>query len=1320
MKKLIMRLLLFSALAALVTANSGADLAPRANDRGPPLPYVDSSGGNQLEQPTSDVNAGANKPSCGVMSGTVNARTIGYYQARNVRTRPCDQVWPNQLNTKGLTHLNLVFATIDPKTFKIGLDNKGDDEIYRQFLNLKKDGLQSWFGVGGWHSSGNDKTRHTWTELAASPENRKAFVDSAVDFLEHYGFQGLDIDWEWPTSGNHGGCPEEKKNHVALMKDLRKAFGTKYGLSCVLPLDGHYLKGIDIARLAQHVDWINILTYDIHGASKVDGPENAHVRSPTDAKEIDELLSVYWDSGVDTNKMNFGVALYARGFTLSDRNCHDVGCKFSAASHEGACTKQAGMLSNTELKRLIKEKNLHPQMLGNGADAMSVVYEDQWFGYDSPETIEKKKMLASNRCMGGSAVWALDFDSSDEGEQLPWPSPSSSSHSKLCSTGGAGQSSASERSSHSWESNVPTPPYSLVPSSMYSSISSIKASSGSTTEASTKSGSSAPATKSKQSSAGSSAPQSQSQTHSSSAHSQSQGSSSGSSNRQQRRTESSSAPSQSQPFDQRSTGSWLSWKISSSSSPAPSQSKPDDQRSTESWISWKTSSSSSSAPPPSPSNTGDQRSTGSWISWKTSSSSSSAPPPSPSNSGDQRSTGSWISWKTSSSSSAPPPSNSGDQRSTGSWISWKTPSTSSTTSPPNTGDQRSTGSWISWKTSSSSSAPPPSNSGDQRSTGSWISWKTSSGPTSTSSSENQQTTGGSESLTANFPIPTLSWMGQKSESSWSLTPVQPPSMSSWSGFPSVTAPNLGPQPTAPQYGGGNYQELGWRNIPQCVDGKKNGRYLTKECCDGCWHDEIAEDGKTRLLRCTKKQLFGCGCGPFGMSIPPCTWPEIDWPKFDIKIHMPEIAPILPCGIFGCDPSDLFGCDGCGPGPLGFGGFCWGPGCDKPCPKNLCPDGKGWKVGKPPKPKPGDPDPDTNNCDKKDVKTITTADVSCTEFVTASSTSVISMTSSTCITLFSAELTGCNMRGGGTSTQTGTKTKSGSSIAIPTLSWKNGDAIAIPTLSWKPKVAACTRAPLNLDEEEGDNELKRNITIPTLSWMPNNKIAIPTLSWMPSHGSCTRSPCNPDENEGDNEGITIPTLSWQAEKVPVPTLSWKPQPTKSSSSQAPPSSSQKPQGTQHPIPRGGMWTVELKHALDTNKQQGVVQWVMKDSNGFEAGKGWNGDELVSTSAPLPFAPGIFCKKLGDKELGEIEFFLHAQLPGGCEVSWTTGNLKDPWQKKQMCPFQGYGDDAIGCDDISKVKWEQTIHDEPNYWERNFKCWFRYMGRGIRENPWTYDA
>jgi chitinase len=115
---------------------------------------------------------------------------------------------------------NLAFASIDPKTYKIRLQNEADDEVYRQFVALKSNSLQTWLGVGGWESSDEGDTRTTWSDMVGKADNRKVFISTTIGMLDKYGFQGLDIDWEWPTASNRGGHPEDKQNQVCSTSRL--------------------------------------------------------------------------------------------------------------------------------------------------------------------------------------------------------------------------------------------------------------------------------------------------------------------------------------------------------------------------------------------------------------------------------------------------------------------------------------------------------------------------------------------------------------------------------------------------------------------------------------------------------------------------------------------------------------------------------------------------------------------------------------------------------------------------------------------------------------------------------------------------------------------------------------------------------------------------------------------------------------------------------------------------------------------------------------------------------------------------------------------
>lgn len=83
-----------------------------------------------------------------------------------------------------------------------------------------------------------------------------------MKFMDTYGFDGVDLDWEYPVADDRGGRPDDTANYVQLAKELRAAFGTKYGISMTLPTSFWYLQNFDLVGIQESIDWFNLMAYD--------------------------------------------------------------------------------------------------------------------------------------------------------------------------------------------------------------------------------------------------------------------------------------------------------------------------------------------------------------------------------------------------------------------------------------------------------------------------------------------------------------------------------------------------------------------------------------------------------------------------------------------------------------------------------------------------------------------------------------------------------------------------------------------------------------------------------------------------------------------------------------------------------------------------------------------------------------------------------------------------------------------------------------------------------------------------------------------------
>jgi chitinase len=170
----------------------------------------------------------------------------------------------------GLTHLNYAFAFLDPTSFKITtMDAATPAKTFQDVADLKvlNPNLEIFVSIGGWTFSDNHTaTQPVFGNIARSSANRQTFANNVLKFLDTYGYDGVDVDWEYPGAPDRGGKPDDVKNYVLLLQTLRKTFdasGRKLGITLTAPSSFWYLRWFDLPGMIKYVDWINIVSrYD--------------------------------------------------------------------------------------------------------------------------------------------------------------------------------------------------------------------------------------------------------------------------------------------------------------------------------------------------------------------------------------------------------------------------------------------------------------------------------------------------------------------------------------------------------------------------------------------------------------------------------------------------------------------------------------------------------------------------------------------------------------------------------------------------------------------------------------------------------------------------------------------------------------------------------------------------------------------------------------------------------------------------------------------------------------------------------------------------
>ncbi|TFK98536.1 glycoside hydrolase [Pterulicium gracile] len=226
--------------------------------------------------------------------------------------------------------------------------------------------------------------------MISTQANRSKFINSCKTFMAKYGLDGIDIDMEYPAAMERNGPATDTVALTAFFKEAKAAMSGKT-VSVAAPAGYWFLKGFEIDKVVTHVDYINMMSYDFHGAwdLKVED-EDGTAKPHTSSLDIMDAISLYTRAKVDLSKVNLGMAWYGR-----------------------KCTGESSILSQTEIWDEIKANGIKPTF-----DSKTNTY---WYNrgndfvtYDDTDSWKHKTELAGKYCFGGTFVWSLDLGKKHE------------------------------------------------------------------------------------------------------------------------------------------------------------------------------------------------------------------------------------------------------------------------------------------------------------------------------------------------------------------------------------------------------------------------------------------------------------------------------------------------------------------------------------------------------------------------------------------------------------------------------------------------------------------------------------------------------------------------------------------------------------------------------------------------------------------------------------------------------------------------------------------------------------------------------------------
>lgn len=325
------------------------------------------------------------------------------------------------LDTGDLTHVSYAFANVNTTTGEVYLSDlwadiektwPGDNSsepgtnVYgnlKQLYLRKKENrnLKTQLAVGGWTYSPN------FAAPVSTEAGRQMFAKSAVTLVQDLGFDGLDIDWEYPSS------EQEAADFVSLLRTVREELDAsttrnkqnRFLLSVAVSAGPQHYSWLKMSEMDLYLDHWSLMAYDYVIASDNLTAHQANLyKSKVNLKSTpyntDDALTAYLGNGVPSTKIVLGMPIYGRSVVNS------TGPGTPAIGDPNG-SWEAGVWDYKVLPKAGATEFYDPNL---GAAYSFDNSTGNWITYDTVSSVTQKALYVGRRALGGGMFWETSAD----------------------------------------------------------------------------------------------------------------------------------------------------------------------------------------------------------------------------------------------------------------------------------------------------------------------------------------------------------------------------------------------------------------------------------------------------------------------------------------------------------------------------------------------------------------------------------------------------------------------------------------------------------------------------------------------------------------------------------------------------------------------------------------------------------------------------------------------------------------------------------------------------------------------------------------------